>query len=1036
MTSVLITVLLLASGCGEEAPPQPTAEELAAKAKAKAEAAAKKKAEAEAAAKAAEEAAKPPETGLEGARLQAQSGDHAKALETLQAGLADAASEDEAWRLLVLSALATDQAGAALDALDATTPIGGNALQHFRARAELALAAKRPADAWNAAEAIAKVDGIEGAAWKVRALQAGAEAPDAKALDKESAADSLLLAQLGGKRGKAPLAKAEFDGPWQAVAVRADLHAAVGDDEAALADRQAVLGAGDPLGVRAVATTLAEASEDAGERGDLYAQLARANAEVTLGAEAAAAATQAVAAYIQAQRLDDALAIAKEIHTGRGEAEDKLGTAHAAVTLSEIAAHLGGLQTALSEARSASVSFHELGLADEAAGAAWRHAVAAYGLGLDEELAAAQEKAGDRATLVEGLRNLIVGNSLEALNTLRAHGLDGHDGVLLDLAAAAAAESADEPAQSAADAAVRRADANGWLPDRVLARLAAERIAADTGDAARSRTLRAELAEIATELGEAGAPLQAEVAARAIMSGETPELPASWSDEASKGWAALSQGVSAEGDHPIALWASARAAANQGDWEGAHAAYAAAARGTPVDRRGPWSSLLSQDGTQGPGVESDAELLRSARASDASLALLQLHEWWHAVEQTEMAFDVGDDPSLGLDLDQRMALNEAHAAVRAEQLAWLTGGSDGLDEANDRLARLQEQAMQVDAYARSVPAIDFDIEAIRQSMKGQVILSYRLGPKTGDLVLVTAGSAHSYTLDDTPNIVRNARAVRSELLVGEALGGSTVNPLPGNAIRQALVDPTLEHLQGIGRYLVLPDGPLWGFNFGALPEQKQGRRFLADIRSIGSQATVTDAFSSAGPTPTSFNPDFLGITPAGESVGEGGLARPSEVQFASRHFGADFREVFDQDEATAAQFVKWAPSARYVHLSDIPSGERGALLFGDEALPLATVRGLSLTAQVAILSLDMNPKVAARRAQALRASGTDTVIYTTWLVDQTVRSKMLYSFYDARNRDRTPARALAEARQFLLDHGLRSYFDPSWWGAYTLAGLP
>ncbi len=38
MTSVLITVLLLAPGCGEEAPPQPTAEELAAKAKATAEA--------------------------------------------------------------------------------------------------------------------------------------------------------------------------------------------------------------------------------------------------------------------------------------------------------------------------------------------------------------------------------------------------------------------------------------------------------------------------------------------------------------------------------------------------------------------------------------------------------------------------------------------------------------------------------------------------------------------------------------------------------------------------------------------------------------------------------------------------------------------------------------------------------------------------------------------------------------------------------------------------------------------------------------
>ena len=1036
MTSVLITALLFASGCGEEAPPEPTAEELAAKAKAKAEAASKAKAKAEAAAKAAEEATKAPETGLEGARHQAQSGDHAKALETIQAALADAAGEEEAWRLLVLCALSTDGAGAALDALDASTPVGGQALQHFRARAELALAAERAADAWNAAEAIAEVDAIEGAAWKVRALAAGAEAPDPKGLDKESAADALVLAQVSGRRGKAPLAKAVFDGPWRAVAVRAELHAAAGDDEAALADRQAVLGAGDPLAVRAVAPMLAEAAEDPGARGDLQAQLARAHAELAMGADAAVAASAAVAAYIEAQRYDDALAIAKEIHTGRTEAEDQLGAAHSGTALATIALLKGGLQTAVAEARTAALAFHELGDADAAADASWLQALAAFGLGLDEELASAQEKAGDRAALVEGLRNLTVGNSLEAMNTLRAHGLDGHHGVLLDLAAAAAAEAADEPALSAANAAVTRADRAGWLPDRVLARLEAERIAADSGDDARARVLRGELAGLADELAEAGGPLRAEVAARSIMAGDETEIPAGWSDDASGGWAALAQGVSAEGEHPVALWASARALASQGDWDGAHGAYAAAVRATPVDRQGPWASLLSQDGSRGPGVEIDAELLREADTSASALALLEVHEWWHAAAQTEMAFHVGDDPSLGLELDQRMSLNEAHAAVRAEQLAWLVGAGEGAGAAEERLARLQEQAAAVAAYARAVPTIDFDIEEIRKDMKGQVILSYRLGPDTGDMVLVTAGSAHAYTLDDTPSIVRNARAVRSELLVGEAQGGSKVNPLPGDAIRAALIDPTLEHLQGIGRYLILPDGPLWGFNFGALPEQKQGRRFLADIRSIGSQATVTEAFVSRGAPPTSFNPDFLGITPEGESIGEGGLARPSEVQFASRHFGADFREVFDEDAATAAELVKWAPSARYLHLSDVPSGERGSLLFRDDEVSLHTLRGLGFTGQVAILSVEMSPKVAARRAQALRAGGFDSVIYTTWLVDQTVRSKMLYSFYDARNRDRTPARAIAEARQILLDDGLRSYFDPSWWGAYTLAGLP
>ncbi len=1036
MTSVLIASLLLATGCGEEAPPPPTPEELAAQAAAQAQAKAKAKANAKAKAEAEAEAAKPPDTGLEGARVQAQSGDYAKALATMQAALADAADNPEAWRLLVLSAIASDSAPAALDALDAATPVGGHGLEHFRARAELAIAAERPTDAWAAAEAVAEIDEVEGAAWKIQALAAGAEAPDMKALDKEAPHDALLLAYLMGKRGRSQLAKATFDGPWRALALRAELHASVGDDEAAAADRAAVLGAGDPLGVRAVAQAVADAGETSTDKAEALTLLARACHELGLGAEAAAAATEAVALYIDAQRYDDALALAQEIHTGRTEAHDKLGSAASGLALAHIALLRGGLQTALSEARSSVLAFQEAGDADNAARGAWLQALAAYGLGLDDELEAAKEHAGDRAVLVSGLRALVVGNALEAMNTLRAHGLDGHDGVLLDLAAASASRAADEPALPAAKAAVKHADAAGWLPDRVGTRLAAEAIADREGDATTSRVLRAELAKLVEDLGENGAALQAEVAARSIRAGAETEFPDGWTGEAADGWRSLSEGGAAQGEHPIALWAQARHVAGQGDWAAAHDAYAAAVRATPVHLAGPWDSVLVQDGSDGPGLERDADILRSANASEATLALLEVHEWWHASRQTELAFEVGDDPSLGLELDQRMALNEAHAALRAEQLAWLMGTRDSFDEASERVEALHLKALEVDAYRRALPVVDFDIDAIRPGMKGQAILSYRLGPDTGDIVLVTAGSANAFTLSDAPGVVRNARAVRAALLLGEAQGAGQVNPLPGNAIRASLVDPTLEHLQGIGRYLIVPDGPLWGFNFGALPEQKQGRRFLADIRSIGSLSTVSEAFTPDGEPPSSFNPDFLGITPTGDTVGDEGLTRPSEVQFASRHFGSDFRKLFVEEEATAENLVKWVPNARYIHLADVPTGDRGSLLFNDGEVGLHTLRGLNLQGQVAILSVDMSPKVAARRSQALRSAGMDNVIYTTWLVDQTVRSKVLYSFYDARNRDRTPARSIAEARQILLDDGLRSYFDPSWWGSYTLAGLP
>jgi CHAT domain-containing protein len=62
-----------------------------------------------------------------------------------------------------------------------------------------------------------------------------------------------------------------------------------------------------------------------------------------------------------------------------------------------------------------------------------------------------------------------------------------------------------------------------------------------------------------------------------------------------------------------------------------------------------------------------------------------------------------------------------------------------------------------------------------------------------------------------------------------------------------------------------------------------------------------------------------------------------------------------------------------------------------------------------------------------------------WDVPPILRSRYLTSVYDALNRERSPARALAEARESLQTADLTGEShqnDPSYWGAFLYIGAP
>jgi len=109
----------------------------------------------------------------------------------------------------------------------------------------------------------------------------------------------------------------------------------------------------------------------------------------------------------------------------------------------------------------------------------------------------------------------------------------------------------------------------------------------------------------------------------------------------------------------------------------------------------------------------------------------------------------------------------------------------------------------------------------------------------------------------------------------------------------------------------------------------------------------------------------------------------------------------------------------------------------DGNLSLADVRAKDIATQVTVLSSDEDPRVMMRQVHAIYVSGANHVLFSNRLIDERVRGRFVYNFYEAITRERPPVMAVSEARKTLAgDSDFNGYFDPSWWGQFVLYGNP
>jgi len=1062
---ILATAALAFGACGgEEEIEVESQAEVEARAEAKAKAKAKKAARAKA--KAAEAAKKADPPTATKARLLAANGKVDEALAMLK-GLLKAAPDDaENWQAITRIGIAHGRQETLLAEFDAAEAIGDQTELHHHLRADLAVAANNYDQMLLDSAHLINAESVT--YFKSIALMEMEENTiNLEGLDPERAEGALLLAlvERSASKRKRLLKDLDFKAPQTRLLL------AQTAQRNGLKDKATQIFSELAQGDSTLGTTYSAhlflwgQSTDTASKAEHAEALTRSAFAAGDSAKGFAHLQQAVADARANNNAAQAFALSKDVLALSAKASPEL-LQQANTVYARTALDNGLPSIALSTAQSLAAHCKETRTETQGEGEkakqvevaswdqdclvkpAWIQGIAAFQLGLDEEIIA--EGWETPAASFIGLSALLNGNNKEAEAALPGKG--GADKITLLWAKARAQKAQGKNPVSSLKKAIQAADKTGFKPDQIATRLyLANALLEGEAHAELSKTL-AELDRIASKLGKKGAALTSETRARRIMAGirttgEPGEIPGSLHFAA----LARNQEVDAQsdGEHRLMKWARARAAMAKGEDAKAILAYASAAKATPPIFQGPWVNLSVLNGRSGPGVEQDLKGILSRGGPDTGILALPLHDWWHEKEMMATAFAIGDDPSVILERDQRIALNAAHKTLQTRTIQWLSDTAEAPTAAEAALDQAHATAMENKSYARGLPGTPSEYSKVPGTLKSKAILSYRLGAKTGDAIVVTKEGSRLTRLSSVARIRKQTSKIRSLLKNGEAHKGlpglipgksaSMALAVSGDQLRADLLDIFTPELAGVGIYLFLVDADLYGFSFSIFPEQKDAARFVADIRSMASNNTSALGLRTPTQGKLNYGTDILALSPFRPAPDPkvGTLIIPGEAKNAARLFRQGTLVSKEGEDATAKLLEEKVDDARFVHLSDYKSGDRGSIVMSGGSLSLADLRSKDIGAHVSVLSAAEDPRVLVRQAHTLYVSGANNILLSNRLIDEHVRGRFVYNFYEAIARERPPVMALSEARKTLSgDNDYNGYFDPSWWGQFILYGNP
>jgi hypothetical protein len=234
-----------------------------------------------------------------------------------------------------------------------------------------------------------------------------------------------------------------------------------------------------------------------------------------------------------------------------------------------------------------------------------------------------------------------------------------------------------------------------------------------------------------------------------------------------------------------------------------------------------------------------------------------------------------------------------------------------------------------------------------------------------------------------------------------------------------------------------------------MSEQRDGLRFLADIRKIG-VGTSLDAIWS-GIDLGNYDIDMLAFNrPEVElkwndsttDFGTQGLPMNQnyspEIGLAKLHFGS-MATVMIGAEATLESFRTEAPKARYIYLSEIPTSQTGGFEFTGGELSLTEIESLDLQAMTIFISPEPNPEIQVARIEAFMRAGVKSVVVQGWALPTKDQSNYVENLFISLKRNDPLMVATEKSRQNTIAGRSKAdeYINNAGvWGSFTVFARP
>jgi CHAT domain-containing protein len=329
---------------------------------------------------------------------------------------------------------------------------------------------------------------------------------------------------------------------------------------------------------------------------------------------------------------------------------------------------------------------------------------------------------------------------------------------------------------------------------------------------------------------------------------------------------------------------------------------------------------------------------------------------------------------------------------------------------------------------------------------GTMFLSYWIGPERSYLWAISGNRFASYPLPPEPEI--RALVERYQRAIEHEASAKGDDRSAGAKLFQALLPS--EVLRQGGRYLIVPDGPLYALNFETLPVAGDPPHYWIEDATVAVAPSLDLLLGNQlQPSPgrslllvgdaNEWNPQYPKL-----------LHAKKEMADIERLFPAADRRVLTEADATPAAYQRSDPARfAYIHFTAHATANKNSPF--DSAIILSQENGSSAPGKLSakevlgtrvraeLVTISACHSAGARTywgeglvglAWAFLQSGAHGVIAGLWDVSDYSSPPLMHDLYAGLAASQSPPDALRAAKRNLIRGG--KYADPYYWGAFQL----